>query len=89
MNVLLSFATLGGGRADRARPKSHSWQGVNGDTHGRVRTHLEIAVGVEQQVGWFQIAVQHVGRVQCLERSECLCARQTARFRMPSHSPGR
>lgn len=25
MNVLLSLATFGGGRADRARPKSHSW----------------------------------------------------------------
>jgi hypothetical protein len=27
MNVLLSLATFGGGRADRARPKSQSWRG--------------------------------------------------------------
>ena len=34
--------------------------------------HLEIAVGVEQQVGWLQVAVQHVGRVNVLQAAQQL-----------------
>jgi hypothetical protein len=37
-----------------------------------VWAHFEIAVGVEQQVGWLQVAVQDVGRVERLECSEGL-----------------
>jgi hypothetical protein len=34
--------------------------------------YLEIAVGVQQQVGRLQVAVQHVGRVEGLERAQRL-----------------
>lgn len=35
-------------------------------------TNLEIAGGVEEEVGGLQVAVQHVGRVDVLEPSEDL-----------------
>jgi hypothetical protein len=37
-----------------------------------VRAYLEIAVGVQQQVRRLQVAVQHVGRVEGLERAQRL-----------------
>ena len=52
MNVLLS-STFGGGRADRARPKSHNWArceegGGGGMSERRRATHLEIAICVQE-----------------------------------------
>ena len=40
-------------------------------THGQ-RAHLEIAVGVEQQVGRLEVSVDHICRVESLERAEGL-----------------
>ena len=48
MNVLLSLAKFGGGRAERARPKSHNC-GTDG-LHGTLLVSL--LVDLEQTVRW-------------------------------------
>ena len=81
MNVLLSLATLGGGRADRARPKSQSCRSKTEQGHatekgGREprqdKTDLEVAVGVEEEVGRLQVSMEDVGRVKGFESAEGL-----------------
>lgn len=62
-----------------ARPKSQTWIVGEGRSASALknkmrehRAHLQVAVGVEQQVGRLQVAVDDVGRVQRLERAERL-----------------
>ena len=43
-----------------------------GQATPRQVSHLEVAVGVEQEVGRFEVPVEYISRVQCLERSEGL-----------------
>ena len=52
INVLLSLATLGGGRAERARPKSQSCEEeVSASSMcNTARTCLEVAVGIKEEV---------------------------------------
>ncbi len=73
MKVLLS-STLGGGRAERARPKSQSCGMVRRENGGLEMTHLEIAVGIEKKIRWLEIAMKYVCRVKRLERPERLHA---------------
>lgn len=42
------------------------------DEQIRRGTYFEVAVGIEEQVGWLEITVEDVGRVHTLEGAECL-----------------
>lgn len=38
----------------------------------QARSYLEVAVGVQEEVGWLEITVEDVGRVHALEGAESL-----------------
>jgi hypothetical protein len=52
--------------------------------------YLEVAVGIEEQVGWLEITVEDIGRVHTLEGAECLVdkvlAMVVAQILGPDHS---
>jgi hypothetical protein len=62
MKVLLSSATLGGGHADRARPKSRSWQSMRMDPSGRVRA-LTLRSRWRTSVEWSALSARSVFNV--------------------------
>ena len=79
MNVLLS-STFGGGRADRASPKSQSWacceEGEEGGGGRCARTtHLEIAICVQEEVRGLEVSVQNICRMKRLKSAEGLVLR--------------
>lgn len=63
MKVLLSLAAFGGLRAERARPKSQIYCAHIQTTRMLLEERqacFEIAIGVKQKVGWFEVAMKNI-----------------------------